>query len=546
VALLARLTNRLALWTGGARDLPARQQTLRNTIAWSYDLLSADEQALFRRLGIFVGGCTVEAAEAVLRAEGRGLSEESPVSVLTPQLSVLDGLAALVDKSLLRREEGIDGEPRFVMLETVREYALERLAEIGEEEVLRRRHAEYFVALAEMAEAELWGPQQVEWLQRLEIEHGNLRAALDWSHGGEDRHDIAVRLAVALGWFWLWRGYRQEGYLHLKYAVDSATEPTKLRARALNALGTFALESDIIPARALFEESLAISRALGDVQGQADALYGLGWVADLLSGAPPPDSYFDECLALYQQIGSTLGIARVLGSTGGRERYEASLALYRSVGHLRGCADVLTRLSRMAHHRGDDGDAIVLLHEALKLYRELEDDGGVLWVLLGMSDIHQVTGDYERAEALAEESIVLARQLNDRLALAWALNNLGEILLQRNEFIQTGGLFNESLEIFREMGYPLGIWLSMLGRARIAVATGKVGLAVRLCASIEAVSIAQDDPPSTWPPEHCSHYERAVAAGRAQLDEEAFAAAWAAGRAMTIEQAIAYALSEDS
>jgi len=283
---------------------------------------------------------------------------------------------------------------------------------------------------------------------------------------------------------------------------------------------------------------------LGDVQGQADALYGLGWVTDLLSEPQTTvASYFDECLALYQQIGNTLGIARVLGISGDPEQCEASLALYRSLGHVRGCADVLTHLARTAHHQDNEGQAMVLLQEALDLYRKLQDEGGELWALLGMSDTQQGMGDYERAEALAEESLMLARKLNDRLALAWALNNLGEILLYRNEYIRTDRLFDESLAIFRELDNEFGVWQSSIGCARIIAAAGKVAQAVRLCASVEAVSITQGDAPSNWPPEHRNHYNRTVAAIRAQLDDATFAAAWAAGRALTLDEAIAEALA---
>src|SRR5262249_22455091 len=185
-ALLARLNQTLKLLTGGARDAPARQQTMRATIDWSYHLLDEGEQRLFARLGVFVGGCTLEAAEAVSRTEGRGLSEESAVSVLSPQSSVLDGLAALVDKSLLKQIEAPNGEPRFTMLETLREYALERLAARGEEAALRARHAAYYLELAETAQPNLDTAEQAVWLERLEAEHDNLRAALTWSLEASD------------------------------------------------------------------------------------------------------------------------------------------------------------------------------------------------------------------------------------------------------------------------------------------------------------------------------------------------------------------------
>ncbi|HET9221265.1 MAG TPA: tetratricopeptide repeat protein, partial [Roseiflexaceae bacterium] len=453
-ALLARLGNRLQVLTGGPRDLPARQQTLRNTIDWSYELLSAEEQTLFRRLGVFVGGSTLEAIVAVgaeLRIENEELRKESnEQAILHSSFSILHSIEALVDKSLLRQGEGVESEPRFEMLETVREYALERLAASNELATIQRRHAEFFMELAERADPELWKRQQVEWLQRLEIDHDNMRAALEWSYRSKDTNVIGVRLAAALGWFWLWRGYRQEGYSHLKNAAVSATDLTLLRGRALHALGILVLESDIRPARALFEESLAISRSLGDIQGQADSLCALGWLTAITEGTQiDKDTYFGESLALYQRIDHTLGIARVLSMSGDQEQREASLVLYRSVGHLRGCADALSNLGRIAHHQDDSRRAMVLLQEALDLYHQLQDEGGELWALLGMSDIYLAMGDHEQAAALIKDSLVLARKLNDRMALGYSLNNLGEILLCENAFIRASYLFDESLAIFR-------------------------------------------------------------------------------------------------
>jgi predicted ATPase len=530
-ALLARLSNRLQMLTGGPRDLPQRQQTLRSTIGWSYNLLDAAEQGLFRRLGVLVGGCTLETAEAVCNAEG-----DLP-------LDVMDGIASLTDKSLLQQVEGQDGDPRFTMLETVREYALERLAEQGELEATQRQHAECFVRLAEAAEPELWGPQQVQWLRRLQIDHNNMRAAIDWSYRGKGTRDISVRLTLALGGFWLWRGYRQEGYMRLRNALDAATEPTLLRARTLYALGVLIQESDMKPARTLFEESLAISRTLGDIRGQADALYGLGWFADHVPGSQMArDVYFEESITLYQQLGHAVGIARVLVKSDDQERLEASLVLYRSVGHLRGCADALTNLGRLAHRQGDSGRAIVLLQEALDLYSQLQDEGGKLWALLGMSDIYQAMGDYQPAAALLEESIVLARKLNDRMALGYSLNNLGEILLYADAFIRASDLLNESLAIFRDIDDHFGLWQSIIGRARIAAVAGKAAQAARLVACVDALSTKAELSPSNWQPEHRNNYSRTLAAIRVQLDEATFAAAWEEGRALTLEQAVADAL----
>ena len=210
--MLERLEHKLPLLTRGARDLPLRQQTLQGAIAWSYDLLDENEKMLFRRLSVFVGGCTLGAAEAVGDTDGNpSTGSELALDAVKGQvlgLDVLDGVTSLVAKSLLRQEE-VKGEPRLLMLETIREYGLERLSESGEEEDMRRNHANFFLALAEEAETELHGPDQMEWLDRLKEEHPNIRAALEWSIGN-GKVETALRLAWAIWWFWLWRGYLNE------------------------------------------------------------------------------------------------------------------------------------------------------------------------------------------------------------------------------------------------------------------------------------------------------------------------------------------------
>ncbi|HUG38092.1 MAG TPA: AAA family ATPase, partial [Candidatus Limnocylindrales bacterium] len=257
-AMLTRLERRLPLLTGGARDLPARQQTLRGAIAWSYDLLDEGERALFRRLAIFVGGCTLEAAEAVCNPEG------------DLGLDVLDGVASLVAKSLLRQEEGPEGEPRFGMLETIREYGLEQL----EADATRGRHAAFFLAFAEEAEPKLLGAEQVTWLQRLEAEHDNFRAVLGRSRVGEVAADVGLRLAGALQWYWRVRGLLGEGrgWAETMLALPGAAARTAARARALNAAARLAnLQADYTAARPLALESAAIAREVGDLAGVARA-----------------------------------------------------------------------------------------------------------------------------------------------------------------------------------------------------------------------------------------------------------------------------------
>jgi predicted ATPase len=273
--LLLRLGQRLQVLTGGPRDSPERQQTLRNTIDWSYKLLDESEQALFWRLGVFVGGCTLEAAEAVcrgweLRGGSWGSDATAPTAISQPATPILEGFKALVDKSLLRRMESSDSEPRFVMLETVREYVLERLEASGETDLLRQWHAGYFVALTEAAEPHIIGTDQAAWLNRLEAEHDNLRAALEWLLKHREV-EAGLRLAGVLWIFWNVRGYRSEGRRWLEEALErSEGATTAMRAKALNGAGGLAYsQGDYAQATALYEQSLALWQELGDLQGRA-------------------------------------------------------------------------------------------------------------------------------------------------------------------------------------------------------------------------------------------------------------------------------------
>ncbi len=545
-SLLARLSGRLAVLTGGPRDLPARQQSLRNTIDWSYSLLNPDEQQLFRRLGVFAGSWTLEAAES-LYVEGTRYSEDTANTVTEALLPLM---SSLLDKSLLRRLDQPDDEPRFAMLETVREYALERLAEFGELADIRRRHATFFLQLAEAAEPELWGPEQVEWLRRLQAEHDNLRAVLAWSQGDGEIHEIGARIAIALAWFWLWRGYRHEGAAYVREALVEETKPTLLRAKLLHALGMFAMESDVKPARELFEESLVLFRAHGDLRGQADTLYDLGWLPTMQGiDDPAAAGRFAESLSLYRQIGHTLGIARILGvvTDGGadnQERCRESLALYHSVGHLRGQADALRDLARMAHGAGDLTRSLVLLEESLSLFRQLQDEGGALWALLILGEVYFDREEVANAATYVQESVDLARRLNDRMALGFALQSLGKAELLHNQLPDLARQhFAESITIFEELNIDYGVWQGIIGHARVAATVGAADWAVRWCASVEALSTARDWSPSTWTPEQYHCYERALAAARPALDHAAFDAAWETGRALTLDQVIAETLT---
>ncbi|OGG56550.1 MAG: hypothetical protein A3F84_22560, partial [Candidatus Handelsmanbacteria bacterium RIFCSPLOWO2_12_FULL_64_10] len=386
-AMLARLGRRLPLLTGGARDLPARQQTLRNAIAWSYDLLDAGEHTLFRRLAVFVGGFTLEAAEAVCRELSVGAVREPPLQVI--DVDGLDGLESLVSKSLLRQEE-VAGEPRFIMLETIQEYALERLTESGEAEAMRRQHAEYFLALAEGAETELRGPQQALWLNRLEEEHDNLRAALRWSiERGEAEQGL--RLGGALWRFWEVHGYLTEGRERLAglLTLTGTSGRTAARAKALNGAGVLASrQGDYAAARALHEESLAIRRTLDDKQGIAWSLNNLGLVAADQGDYAAARALHEESLAIRRTLDDRQGIAASLNNLGlvvanqgdharARALYEESLGILGALGNRQGIANLLNNLGNVAYGQGDCAAARALYEESLAIRRALGDRWGI-------------------------------------------------------------------------------------------------------------------------------------------------------------------------
>jgi predicted ATPase len=349
-ALLARLEHRLQILTSGARDVPARQQTLRNTVAWSYHLLDAYEQHLFQHLSVFVGGFTLEAAEALAQAVDNG-SNNLPVSVL-------DGVASLLNKSLLQQTEQEVEEPRFMMLETIREYALECLATSGKMEVIRQAHAAYYVTLVEKAEPELERPQQAAWLERLEREHDNLRAVMQWllERGEvEQNMEMALRLGGALRRFWRARGYFSEGRTFLERALaSSGAVAASVRAKALIAAADVVLnQGDYDRGEALCKESLALCRELNDLAGIASSLRLLGWAAWNTGNPVTARSLVEEALALRREVGN-------------KERI----------------AESLFYLALLASFQGEYSSVRALVEEGLALYREIGDKRGSAWSLV--------------------------------------------------------------------------------------------------------------------------------------------------------------------
>ncbi len=415
--MLIRLTNRLALLTSGGKGMPERQRTLRGTIDWSYELLDGHEKRLFARLGVFVGGHTVGAAETVCNADG----------VLKPDVASV--LTSLLEKSLVQPRRGSVDESRFAMLETIREYALERLAEAGEASEIWRRHSDYYLTLAEVAELELRGPDQAEWLERLEREHDNLRAALGWSlqNGQVEK---ALRLGAALWTFWYWRGYLSEGRMWLEGALATALGsmiPAVVRAKALHGAGMLACaQGDLRRSLNLLEISLELWRELGDKQGLAFVLNGLGTATYNQGDLEQSAKYQEESLALCRELSNKWGIAAALNGLG-----------------------------ELARCRGDYTEAQSLYQESLALRRELNNRVGIAVVLHNLGHVAAYQNDYLQAGALFAEALSMAREMGDLQCLAECLTGLAGVLVAEQRSLDAAWLFGAAESLLSAIGASL-------------------------------------------------------------------------------------------
>ncbi|MEO8394463.1 MAG: tetratricopeptide repeat protein, partial [Chloroflexota bacterium] len=474
-ALLERLHGRLMLQSDGLRDIEPRHRTLNAAIDWSFQLLNAEEQALFRRLGIFVGGWRLDAAEIVCMENLK--------------LNLLDGMASLLDKNLVKQDTRADGVPRFTMLETIREYAREQLAISGELERLQQQHAAYFLSLVENPPPDMNSVQTALWWDRLELEHSNFRAALTWGHS-EAGVETELRLALALNDFWRLHGHLSEGGDWLTDALEQQVRDAsgtlseaarRLRASALATLT--ALQQwlgNLNAAQPTQEESLALFRELGDKEAVADALSSYGMLFVLRGDHEQASIYLNESMALWRELENRFGI----GIT-------------------------LLFLGNLAYSQGYIARAGTLWEEALVLYRK----EGALWVIsillaqLAMVALEQ--GDYRLAEAQLMESLTVLRDMDER----W-------------QIVQT-------LEVFASLAETLGrqseeMQANLHRSARIFGAAEK--LRERLAAPVFPFQ---------------RHFnERGITSLRSQLNDTTFATCWAEGRAMPLDQVVAYALSQ--
>jgi len=572
----ARLDQRFRLLTGGSRNALPRQQTLRALIDWSHDLLSATEQALLRRLSVFAGGWTLASAERV--CVGEGLAAEQ----------VLDLLTALVDKSLVFAEDR-GGATRYRLLETVRQYARDRLFERGEGIQWRDRHLACFLAVAEQAEPQLVGADQRAWLDRLEADHDNLRSSLAWSSAEGGNASSGLRLAGALRLFWSIRGYLGEGRGWLADCLAAAPgEAPAIRAKALCGAGVLAREQgdyaaahsllsegleihralgnrqgiaatlnslggmvheqgDYQRARAMHEESLAIQRQMGDRQGTSSSLNSLGVLARELGDYANARSFYEEGLAIDREIGDQHSIAVSLNNLGGmatdlgdyaaaRALHQESLAIRRELGDRRGIASSLTNLGDVLERLGDHATARSLLEEGLAIRRELGDRRGIATSLCALGTAANSRGDHSIAQALHEDSLALRRELGDRWGIATSLNYLGSLACERGDHPTAQALYDESLAIERALGDRWGIAESMDGLAGVALALERPARAACIWGATQRL---REEIGAPLPPMELAAHDRQVAIARDALaDDVAFERAWQQGRAMTLEQAI--------
>jgi len=509
-ALLARLVHRLPLLTHGARDVPQRQQTLRNTIAWSYDLLDESDKALFRRLSVFVGGFTLEAAEAVcvLDAAGTAPSEDGDEG------AVLEQLAQLLDKSLVQTQQGTGGEPRFTMLETIHEYAQEQLEASGEAAAVQERHADYFLRLAEDAEPQMFSPERDVWMERLDREDANLRAALAWSKADRNAIQTGLRLVRALSFYWVLRGSVREGRTWSEGMLERTddTDRSAARGRALHGAGWLAwAEGDYQTASLLVEESLPIVREMGDKQesGYAEALLGLVRMGQRNSAAARP-------------------------------LLEESHTLFKDIGNVWGEAGTLYMLGMAAFFSGDRAAARAYYEESLRLFRQFGDVFGVTLLVSALEAVLLPQGDEEMARSLYEQSLPLLGASRDRGRLGMLLINIGDAWLHQYEDKQQAKmLYQQGLNLWQDMQRVddgLGIVRGLSGMAEVAAAQGQAERAGRLFGAADrllpATSSYRDD------------VNRRVAEARAHLDATAFTAGWTTGQAMTLEQAVTGSLQD--
>jgi len=537
-ALLARLDERLPLLSGGAVDSPSRLQTMCNAIGWSYDLLDDFQKSLFRWLSVFVGGCTVEAAEAICATSD------------VRSIDVLEGLAALVDKSLVRQVEHVDSTGRLILLETIREYGRTLLAVGDEHTAVADRHADYYAELAEEANSWLEGAEQRIWLDRLEREHDNLRAALRWfeGHGSLDR---AVHLAGALYKFWMHRGHVAEGRDNLErlLALTVDMDLDARRTRALNGAGALAgVAGAHTQTRKHLEGALMGYQTLGDTRGVATVLNNLGALTTDQGTYGQAREFFERSIALARAVNYSALLATTLGNLGelsqrqclyersGKE-LEEGIAISQSLDDAHGVGLQLCNLGRVSIELGEYERAADELKRSLAISRMYSYEGLTIQALADLGRLASIANDDDTAIGLCEQAVAAGRLFGGAKLLGEALLVLAAVLHKQGSIDRSRHVYHDALNVAESIGSAVGVPDCIDGLGIVAVGNDAAravrlwGAAASLRTSLEAPRAASGE----------ADYNACLAMARRDMEDSCFSTAWDEGAAMTIEQVVEYA-----
>ena len=496
-AMLDRLQSRLQLLTGGPLDLPERQRTLRKAIDWSHELLNDAERRLLRRLSVFVGGCTLEAAEAVCNTR-RDLG-----------VDLFEGVSSLLDKNLVQCEDGGDAEPRFAMLETIREYALERLNESGEQSLVRQAHAAYFLVLAEEGNPEPNPSERARWLARCDVEIDNFRCALDWLFETVNV-DWGLRLCAALFRFWDMREHLTEGRSRLETILRlTGNSHSRERARLNLFLGALtSAQGDYATAQRLLQQSLALYEELGDRWGIGSSLNALAVSARDRGDYSAAEAYFERSLEYWRMLSDRVAMARCLHN-----------------------------LASLVKDRGQYSRARSALREAAQIFEESGDRNGAAWSLNQQADIAYEQGEVAEARVLYQSALSSFREAGDRWGCARSLTDLGRIDCEQGKYLSAQSAYQEALEIFAALAHKRGLARTLEGSACLALARGFTVRALKLAAAAANLRQLIGTP---LPEAEQIKLEQTLLPAWTELGEDEGKRVWSEGSVLSLEQAIQY------
>jgi predicted ATPase/class 3 adenylate cyclase len=534
-----RLNERFRLLTGGSRNLLPRQQTLRALIDWGYNLLTVTEQQLFRRLSVFLGGWTLEAVETICTGDG------------IDELEVLDLLAALVDKSLVVMEEGEENRLRYRLLETLRQYGQEKLLAANEATEYERRYRSYFTNLVETAEPHLQGADAGFWLEQLDLEHNNLRSALN-GYDSQNEAAAEVRLVISLAKFWILRGHWAEGRQWLEKVLKKALTKTAAdRSTVLSELGDIAIrQGDYATARSVYEECLQIQRQLADQSGIAKHLFNVGTVALCQGDYVVARSFYEESLQIQRQLVDQPGIGNLLFTLGiiaeNQNDFELAHSLYQeSLERLQVSGDqyftsyLLNSFGSLAEKQGDFETAQTFYQQSLEIRQQLGDRQGLAYSFSSFGTLAEKQGNYEIAQSRFQDALQIQRELGDQYGIALSLRNLGSVAERQNDLDRARAFYMESLQICQALQEKLGLAACLEGLARV-LSTSHFEQAAQLFGAAATLREALSCP--IFPLERDRH-RQAVSTLQTQMGEDEFANAWAKGQTIALSTLMAEILN---